>query len=115
MLIPEVKVSAPTPANVFYVIHQFEVARETGSRRLSKCIVGLFWARIFNVGANSSAKTVPQCTLTTSSTWSTAQPQNGEYMVLDTAGKSDVPMISVNLLSFFLVKVMFQSQKGGKI
>ena len=30
-----------------------------------KCIVGLFWRRIFNMAANSSPRTVPQCTLTT--------------------------------------------------
>ena len=31
--------------------------------------------------ANSSPKTVPQCTLTTISAWSLAQPQSGEYTV----------------------------------
>ena len=43
-----------------------------------QCIVGLFWGRIFNMAANSSAKTFPQCTLTTISTRSPAQPQSGE-------------------------------------
>ena len=46
-------------------IHHFEFARETGSRWLSKCIVGLFWEHIFNMAANSSPKTVPQCALAT--------------------------------------------------
>ena len=40
----------------------FEVVRGTVSRWLSKCIVGLFWERIFNMAANSSPKTVPECT-----------------------------------------------------
>ena len=31
MRIKEVKASSPTPANVFYAIRQFEVARETES------------------------------------------------------------------------------------
>ena len=56
-------------------ICHFEVARETGPRWLSKCIVG----RIFNMTTNSSPKTVPQCTLTNISTWSPTQPQSGEY------------------------------------
>jgi len=43
-----------------------------------KCIVGPFWGRIFNMGANSSPKTVPHCTLTTISTQSPARPQSGE-------------------------------------
>ena len=43
-----------------------------------KCIVGLFGGRIFNMAANSFPKTVPQCTLTTISTRSPAQPQSGE-------------------------------------
>ena len=43
-----------------------------------KCIVGLFWGRIFNMAANSLPKIVPQCTLTTISTRSPAQPQSGE-------------------------------------
>ena len=33
-----------------YIIRHFEVARETGSRWLSKCIVGLFWATHFQHG-----------------------------------------------------------------
>ena len=52
----------------------FEVVRETGSRWLSKCILG----RFFNMAANSSPKTVPECTLTTILTRSLAQPQSGE-------------------------------------
>ena len=39
-----------------YIIRHFEVARKTGSRWLSKCIVGLFWATHFQHGG----KFVPQ-------------------------------------------------------
>ena len=59
-------------------IRHFEVARETGSRWLSKCIVGLFWAANLPPCCNASSKTVPQCTLATISTQSPAQPQSGE-------------------------------------
>ena len=38
-----------------------------------------FGGRIFNVAANSSIKTVPQCTLTTISTRTSAQPQSGQW------------------------------------
>ena len=44
------------------------VARETRSRWLSKCIVGLFWGTHFQHGGKFVPKTVPQCTLTTIST-----------------------------------------------
>ena len=44
-----------------FTMHNFEVVRETGSRWLSKCIVGLFMGRIFNMAANSCHKTVPEC------------------------------------------------------
>ena len=37
-----------------------------------------FWGRIFNMAANSSHKTVPECTLTIILTQSLAQPQSGE-------------------------------------
>ena len=37
-----------------------------------------FGGRIFNMATNSSLRTVPQCTLTTISTRSPAQPQSGE-------------------------------------
>ena len=60
-------------------IRHFEVARETGTRCLSKYIVGLFWRTHFNMAANSPPKTVPQCTLTTIASRSPAQPQSGEW------------------------------------
>ena len=63
----------------FSYIRHFEVARETGSRWLSKCIVGLFWGQNCRHVENASPKTVPQCTLTTILTRSPAQPQSGEY------------------------------------
>ena len=54
-------------------IRHFEVARETGSSRLSKCIVGLFLGdEFFRHVKNASRKTVPQCTLTTSNSVSRA-------------------------------------------
>ena len=37
-----------------------------------------FGGHIFNMAANSSPKTVPECTLTTISTQSPAQPQSGQ-------------------------------------
>ena len=46
-----------------------------------KCIVGLFWGTHFQHGGKF-VKTVPQCTLTTNSTRSSAQPQSGEYDML---------------------------------
>ena len=49
-------------------IHHFEVARETGSRWLSKCIVGLFLGTHFQHGGKFVPKTVPQCALATLST-----------------------------------------------
>ena len=62
------------------LIRHFEVARETRSRWLSKSKVGLpVWGRICRYVKNASPKTVPQCTLTTISTRSPAQPQSGEY------------------------------------
>ena len=42
-------------------IRHFEVARETGSSWLSKCIVGLFWRTCRHV-ENACPQTVPQCT-----------------------------------------------------
>ena len=71
---------SPSRVNWSERIRHFEVARETGSRWLSKCIVGLFWGTHFQHGSNFAPKTVPQCTLTTISTQSPAQPQSGEYM-----------------------------------
>ena len=72
------------------VIRHFEVARETGSRWLSRCIVGLFWPANLPPCWNASSKTVPQCTLTTISSRSPAQPQSGEWRpsshALGTAG-----------------------------
>ena len=53
------------------MISHFEVARESGSRWFQSA----FWD-IFNMAANSSPKTVLQCTLTTISTWSAAQSQS---------------------------------------
>ena len=55
-------------------IHPFEVVRETGSRWLSSALWDCFGGRIFKMAANLCPKTVPQCTLTTISTWSPAQP-----------------------------------------
>ena len=43
-------------------IRHFEIARETESRWLSKCIVGLFGGQICRHVENASPKTVPQCT-----------------------------------------------------
>ena len=44
----------------FSYIRHFEVARETGSRWLSKCIVGLFWGQNCRHVENAPPKTVPQ-------------------------------------------------------
>ena len=60
-------------------IRHFEVAREPGSRWFQSALWDCFGGRIFNMAANLSPKTVPQCTLTTNSTRSPAQPQSGEY------------------------------------
>ena len=49
-------------------IRHFEVARETGSGVCQTALWDCFGGRIFNMAANSSLKTVPQCTLTTSTT-----------------------------------------------
>ena len=62
--------SVPSP-----FIRHFEVGREIGSRW---CIVGLFGGRICRHLENAFPKTIPQCTLTTISTQSPAQPQIGE-------------------------------------
>ena len=59
-----------------FVIRNFEVARETVPRWLSKCIVGLFWGTNLPPCWNMSPTTVPQCTLTTISNRS-PQPQSG--------------------------------------
>jgi len=59
-------------------IRQFEVAWETGSRWLSKCIVEQQHLRPC---WNASSKTVPQCTLTTISSRSPAPPQSGEWIL----------------------------------
>ena len=61
----------------FTILH-FEVVRQTESRWLLKCIVGLIGGRIFNMAANSSPKTVPECTSTVILTRFLAQPQSGE-------------------------------------
>ena len=60
-------------------ISLFEVARETWSRWFQKAFWDCFGERIFNMAANSFPKTVPQCTLTTISTRSPAQPQRGTF------------------------------------
>ena len=63
-----------------YIIRHFEVARETGSRWLSKYIVGLFWGTYFQHGGKFVPQlTVPQCTI---SIRSPAQPQSGEWMAM---------------------------------
>ena len=49
-------------------IRHFKVARKTGSRWLSKCIVGLFWGTNLPPCWKCVPKTVPQCILTTIST-----------------------------------------------
>ena len=59
-------------------IRPFEVMRETGSRWLSSALWDCFGGRTFNMAANLCPKTVPQCTLTTISTQSSAQSQSGE-------------------------------------
>ena len=59
-------------------LRPFEVVRETGSRWLSSALWDGFGGRIFNMAANLCLKTVPQCTLTTISTRSSAQSQSGE-------------------------------------
>ena len=71
---------SPNRVNWSERIRHFEVARETGSTWLSKCIVGLFWGTHFQHGGNFAPKTVPQYTLTTILTRSPAQPQSSEYM-----------------------------------
>ena len=43
-------------------IRHFEVSWETGSRRLSKCIVGLFWRTNLTPQWKCVPQTVPQCT-----------------------------------------------------
>ena len=101
MRIPEVKASAPTPANIFYAIRQFEVARETETWWLSKCIEGLFWARMH--------------------TWWQIRPPKQSHNALWQPSRPGpvrnlkVANIQLNLLSFFGLKVMPQSQKGRKI
>ena len=60
-------------------IWHFEVARETGSSWLAKCIVGLFWGTHFQHAANLSFKTVPQRTWQPSRPALPAQPQSGEF------------------------------------
>ena len=45
------------------LIRHFEVARETGSRWLSKCIVGLFWGANLPPCWKCVPQKVPQCTL----------------------------------------------------
>ena len=65
--------------SIYFSIRHFEVGWETGSRWLSKCIVGLLW------GTNLPPcwKFVPQSSNTmhfeTISTQSPAQPQSGQY------------------------------------
>ena len=65
--------------SIYFSIRHFEVGWETGSRWLSKCIVGLLW------GTNLPPcwKFVPQSSHTmhfeTISTQSPAQPQSGQY------------------------------------
>ena len=65
--------------SIYISIRHFEVGWETGSRWLSKCIVGLLW------GTNLPPcwKFVPQSSPTmhfeTISTQSPAQPQSGQY------------------------------------
>ena len=61
-------------------IRHFEVAWETGSRRLSKCIVGLFWGTISTPQWKCVPQNGPTMHLTTISTWSPAQPQSGELL-----------------------------------
>ena len=56
----------------------FEVARGDRVEMVVKCIVRLFWGTHFQ-HCGKFVKTVPQCTLTTNSTRSPAQPQSGEY------------------------------------
>ena len=51
-----------------------------GLQMVVRCIMALLnWGRIFNMAANSSPKTVPQCTLTTISTRSLSQHRSGEW------------------------------------
>ena len=61
---------SPSWVNWSERIRHFEVARETGSRWLSKCTVGLFWGTHFQHGGNFAPKTVPQCTFS----WQPSRP-----------------------------------------
>ena len=62
----------------FFFFRHFEVARETGTRWLSKYIVGLFLATMSKMPQNS-----PQCTFNEIiSTRSSAQPQSGELQCI---------------------------------
>ena len=82
------------------------LARDGFSSALWHC----FGGRIFNVAANLSPKTVPQCTFTTISTRSLAQPQRGEsdrahfeLLLHETLAKLNVGAIafeSISLLAF---------------
>ena len=63
-------------------IRHFEVAWETGSRRLSKCIVGLFWGTNLTPRWKCVPQNGPTMHVTTISTRSPAQPQNGELLQL---------------------------------
>ena len=82
------------------------LARDGFSSALWHC----FGGRIFNMAANLSPKTVPQCTFTTISTRSLAQPQRGEsdrahfeLLLHETLAKLNVGAIafeSTSLLAF---------------
>ena len=50
------------------VLANASFTQDTGSRWLSTCIVGLFWGTHFQHGGKFVPRTVPQCTLTTTST-----------------------------------------------
>ena len=62
-------------------IRLFELAREPGRDGCQSALWDCFRGRIFNMAANSSPQTAPQCTLTTISTRSPTQPQRGELRV----------------------------------
>ena len=78
-----------------FTIFHFEVVQEAGSRWLPKCIVGLFMGRIFNMAANSSHKTVPECTLTTILTRSLA---TSKWRIANAKSYSDLKTVSLIVL-----------------
>ena len=93
--------------SIYFCIRHFEVSWESGSRWLSKCIVGLLWGTNLPPCWKCVPQRIPTMHFETISTQSLAQPQSGQYEKIECLSifvglNTDVSRFMIHFMLFFL-------------